>query len=395
MHLVVLGQGIASEMALLGLLEGLVARGVTSDQSLFGQCTMITQISYPPLYPSVSLRSTAHVGVNGVEKGLSPLGDLIVAGVLELEKFLESHTQTGIYAGEHFHLYKKNDLARAQKLARRFGPNTQQGPLIDFLISKNDWHYYKTPEYVFYPLHFFSFLQKKKEKLLTQLNIDFHQIVGKVTTIDPGQQKVIVDERGGQEIHYDFLICGLGAFNVATHPFKNSDEIKYGQLRAGSYWSIEVDSHRAQQIFKMDDHKARVISLDGATMVIRKSPLGFSVLLGGTSSHKKAYIADARLELYQQYLKFIELFPSLVEIDFSQGEISTGLRHHLPKRMPYVGGMSGKNLLLSLISEQGIGNDFESLIRIEGLYKNGYNFAFLIRKLFLELSLKAKNIRKF
>lgn len=375
----------------------------------------IIQLADSLLMPDTSTYSTAHTGHSGVRPDVSPLGDLLIQGLNEVNSFfnekIDRDKNWGIRPALSWH------LGPSQKIAHRFSH-------LDNLITKFDQE-----RSLCGPLNHFIF---DPDVLLNRLSHESHSILkGKPRTKyskvdarvfqlsplksgDSNQTKI--SYAVGESIYElcaDFVYSSTGGhdyFGVIEKGNAGEGRINFGNIRPGVVWRIKMNEQNRMALFKClkecswtASHAEKMLSdgfvlnSSGPSSVLTYRADKF-LMIGGTSQQQSVRSSDEKglifghvyapdwIQLSEMYQVFWDiLFKSSEEFDFSRGEIVSGNRHYLSKRFPFCGEIGGENIFTR--STYACSN-----FLVRGLYKNGYNLSFLASRYAMEcLKLQMKS----
>lgn len=263
--------------------DGVIARSLIFFLAKYAPQNSYIQVSANDFYPSCSDYSTATVALRNTQRGLSPLGDLIVEGFKAFNEFILNNNPLGVEPVPHFH----RTLTHSEKFLKRFGSE-----------------FYEEKSYLIYWNEYKNWLLKNVQ--ITHIND---------VAINTKANKLNL--KSGVSLDYDKLIWCTG--------IQKDKKIK---VRPGSYLYKE-----------MNITQSRIYEIDGINIILRA--LDKKLLIGSTTIRDNHYIAPInRLrDLHQKAKLFMKNELSLNIADFDTFNIQTGLRS-LGSRMPFFGRLS-------------------------------------------------------
>lgn len=413
-RLLILGDGLSSRLFLLRLLNKLFS----FDQKVRPSIIIRHRSDEKRFKPS-TFSSTSHVGVMGISKGVGPLGDLLLLGLVEVEKFISDYIlsqnqnlgEWGIVRGSSLLIEPASSQVSSLKLKNRFGFNainshdTLFGNKLpqSLLMSPVDENhlFFSAP-------HFHMKLNQECSRLIDLMSLDYNFEQSVLKSLNRSNKTLNAAFQNGFEETYDSAFLGLGPQGILENSFENiSSQIPSGRQRVGSVWTMKLREPEFKRIFPDRSHRSGLLlSSSKGTFIYRPALNAYDpgeivgeILLGATSrprheleSHGEAYLHSvAWEELYSMHNFYKELLGLSRDdfFSFSKGDVLSGVRHYLPKRFPFAGdlslGLKGnlfKTPLDRLDSKAKIGE--APIYSLRGLYKNGFNLAFLGTKLILD-----------
>ena len=327
MKLVVVGGGLAA----MGLLWNVAKKQKT--QKKFDKITWIASediSSYERSPYYCSEFSTALIALQGIQKGVSPLGDLLVDAYFETLDFIETEAPEGVVSLKRFHLDHGEDCLK--KFARRFSK-------INEAMNFNHIHLGNGVEehgHSFNPKVFLSWFKKR---ILTDFEIEFRNHI--VTDYDES----FVYLHGEEKVPFDKLALCLGA---AGTDFKSlNKDVSRNYIKAvGHYLAWSDVSFHHNGLGK----ESFTLTWKGHNLIYRHTDK--SMVWGG-STYGDGITAPRNFDLKEDLRKLLATFP-----DFSfQGMLTTlsGVRSKPSKRAPIIDLSSDKRIL-----------------SLNGFYKNGW-----------------------
>ncbi len=338
--LVIIGNGIAAKTLLFELFKTLKA-SETNCQNF-----SVAQIFSNQHFPNCSEKSTATISLNGVDVGVSTLGDLLVEGYDEFCNFVYNNQPDGIELVDQYIISTDGD--NDQKLSRRFNQLTS----LDFKLLKNSHKGVLLKSFLLSPTIFNSWIDSRNS-LHSFLQIE--DVVKDVKTISA--EHVLVELFGGKSIKSKYVVICSGAyFNILKNFNQDNLEFFSDSVVSGSY--LVRDFFYDQSFF---------LTLNGHNVFYRNQD---NKLIIGSSSQKGNFMLPRSNELCD-ILDYLTKHLNLDLGSLDQFKMITGLRHKGPKRLPICGFVDEKKKI-SVIS---------------GLYKNGYTLSFSMSKKMINLLL--------
>jgi hypothetical protein len=339
---VILGQGIAA----LTFLDEFLDMSSSSGR--------ILQLSSEAMAPSCSLRSTAICCSNGIEKGLSPLGDLLFDSYHLAEDFFRREKPEGVYFGKQFSQCQKDGEYSPEQYERRFGTVEELSHLGPF-VNKHPTKKGKVWDaYLLDPPAYLSWFEKRIEKKVSKSSLDFERRDDYVVNLKVENDLYILETLNKKIIKAKNIVLASGAYahlmkSFLPTPFEALDKAK---VVAGSYLVFDsIDWGEG----------SFVVSYNGHNYVYRHWDK--TLLIGGTTDPNENGAVTAinwvkLKEMFEIGKNELELpFPA-----FERGQAFVGLRQKGVKRMPFWGEIYSieDSHLFGLLS----------------FYKNGYTFPF-------------------
>lgn len=315
MKVAVLGRGLAA----LGVIEALSKIKAVPEVHWIGPSFQDKG------WPNCSRNSTAVVALQGIKKGISPLGDDLVDAFCATQNFIHEHTPKGVQKVTRYHF---GDA----KLKERFGY------LEQFKMLEGSFTGVVEEAFLFEPLTFISWWH---QRLFDQNNIketsDF------ITEITP--QK-LVGLAG--EYSYDLLFdCRGSMASSEKNPMVKEAPGHYFLWRADDLDGL-LDLFKESVVLTVDGHNLNIDKENGA------------VILGG-STEKTGLYAPAISQLEEQLKAFIDVLPQLRPLSkINEAKLLTGIRPKGAKRRPLVKKVQENHIFLN------------------GFYKNGYSLCHLL-----------------
>jgi len=290
------------------------------------QMPEIEIISSSQLIPC-SLRTTSSVALQGIKKGLSPLGDLLYDSFKTFVQKNDFYQFKSIEKVDRFHFaYDENSK---EKLAKRFDK------IDSFTLEEKSYEGIIEDGYVISPELFYQelidLLKSRSVKFINDL----------ILYIDRDKKEI-----GSKSYNYSYdkLILSTGVYS-GLFPILSSNNEELRKLKG-----IEVPGHYYE--WEFDYPHSFILTIDGHNLCYRK--LDKKLVLGGsTEKDKISLIREDQLQSMYEKLKDIIELP-----DISKARVLSGLRQKGVKRTPYIDQI-----------EDGI-------FAMTSLYKNGFSASF-------------------
>lgn len=325
--LVILGDGIFGKLFLYEL-----NKYVTKSQNL-----KVARVFDEKLAPNCSLRTTSTVSENGIEEGISELGDELLKAFNAFKEFYISNQPDGIYEAKQ---YVANSEDKLDKLIKRYKEKVSE---IDIPLLKKELNGVELDSYIVSPELFFKYISVNNPNFALK---DYSLLCKKIENIDGVVKLTLIDDT---EISTKKLVMATGAYSVIHKELFEStlfyEKINFTKVVAGSY--LKKSFKHFEDLY---------LTLNGHNLVYRHKTqeliIGSTTVQGPITSPDIAQLKDIFKEV-----------KDLVTLDlgeFSDYEMITGLRHKGQKRMPFF---------------KPITTD-ESIWFFNGAYKNGWSLPF-------------------
>lgn len=314
-----------SEIDFIVVGDGIASWGVLLALSKKFPNKKIVQISVDKALKPCTLNSTATVSLNGIQKGISPLGDLLYNSYFFTKNLIESWNCPTIEKTNHYH------FGDVKKLQDRFHllEVLQHEALESEEIGK------KTEAFLFDPLNFKNWF---KDNILTKFN-NFSFESEYITGFNENDNLVHINTLSKNNMSCKRLIFCTGAY----------ERYQFGGKK--------VTGHYLSWKYK-DFEESFIISLKGNNLIFNKQMN--TLMLGGTSNRDEVSLID----IYSLN-KMREEFNNILRTSLPSVESATihsGHRQKGKKRTPYWGLVS----------------DYQRVYSVSSLYKNGYTLAWYI-----------------
>ncbi len=325
--LIVVGNGLASQTFLFELFND-----VKKSQNF-----SVAQIFSEDIAPSCSLRSTATVSPNGIEEGISELGDELKKAYEMFVEFNEKNHPRGVEKVDRFVAFT-TEKEKAKMIRRYKSIDHLTHPLI-----KEDFLGKKVPSYLVSPELYTNWYEEK----LTQHKIK--KISGFVREISKDSDGLINCKILGNEVFTakKLVFCSGAYAKLFSQYFPETKLIENTQIVAGSYLERSVDLKCDSFYFTIGDSNIIYRSED------------HKLIVGSVSSEGAVLVAD--IEGLRKILIMVQEKINLDLGSFLDFQIKTGLRHKGNKRRPIFRAL----------------DDEKCLFLISGFYKNGYTLGHL------------------
>ncbi len=298
----------------------------------------VAKVYCEELAPNCSLRTTSTVSKNGIESGVSNLGDTLLKSFNAFEDFYRENKNCGIFPAKQ-QIFSTNTES-AQKLERRY---KNQINLIENQLLKEKFPGVVLDSYIVIPELFFEFIEN------VQKNYVQDTILQMVESIEEENGIVNLVLRDKTEVKAKKVIVATGAYSrINTHLFKSTnfyEKIKLTKIAAGSYL-----------VKKFDYPHDLYFTLDGHNLVYRS--ITKELIIGSTTVDGPIFTPDlvALKLIFEEVKQAIKLDLG----DFESYQVVTGLRHKGQKRVPFFDAIvESKNIWF-----------------FNGAYKNGWSLPF-------------------
>lgn len=302
----------------------------------------IAKVYSEELAPNCSLRTTSTVSQNGIEEGVSHLGDLLLKSYLAFEAFHQINKNCGIYPVKQFLFSLDED--HHQKLSRRYQNNMR---VISHSVFPENKMGIVLDSYIVVPEEMFAYFHQQDKNYLLD---EFSKMAESIEEID-GMVSITFSDKS--VIKAKKVLLATGAYSrINTHLFAQTnfhEKIKLTKIVAGSYL-----------IKKFDYPTDLYFTINGHNLVYRKSS---QELIIGSTSVEGAVTAPDLVSL-KAIFETVKSAISLEIGSFSDYQVVTGLRHKGQKRMPFFGPITKS----------------ENIWFFNGAYKNGWSLPFYLAK---------------
>ncbi len=339
MKLVVLGRGLAA----MGLLWN-VAKSAKGPDEIYwiGHCAIDSADKDSHL---CSYYSTALVARQGIEKGISPLGDLLYSSYFDTLSFVKEFSPPGVCSLRRFHLNYGDDALA--KIEARFGSTES----LDFNgVHLEEGH--EEQALSFNPQIFLSWFEKEILGALSQRQIKTHLIEDLVT--DVADDRIHTLQNG--EFYFDKFANCSGAF-ACDFPLIKENLMKGHKIPKKAvghylYW----DGVEFEDVNIGDESFA--LTWKGHNLIYRSND---ESLVWGGSTYNDAINAPRIKDLEQGLNELLSHFP---KFKFKGNkELRTGMRSKGVKRKPII-----------KLSDDG------KHLSLNGYYKNGWSLCHRLGK---------------
>jgi hypothetical protein len=330
--LLVVGNGIAAQTFLFELFN--------SEDVKKSQNFSVAQVYSEEITPSCSMRSTATVSLNGIEDGVSDLGDELRDSFFLFQNFYHLYSPTGVEKATQAITYS-DDLHKA-KMIRRF----KKLQINTHSPFKESFEGTKLDSYIINPLMYRSWFESQ----LSQFKIDrylyflksFSKNIDGTFDCQLFNNQVVKTKK--------ILFCSGAFAKLYSEFFGLKDEFINTQIVPGNYLEKKVDLQMP----------SFYLTIDELNCIYRTQEK--TLIIGSSSMRDATAVADL-----SQLKKILETFNNFCLIPF--GEINdfkliTGLRLKGVRRRPMSCAL----------------NPEKTIFTINGLYKNGFSFSHLCAK---------------
>ena len=329
MKIIVVGKGLAGH----GVIESLVRKiGNNEIECLWlgPEMSLDNQKAWGPC----SLNSTALVSLHGIQKGVSPLGNLLTDSFYATKKFLETHNAEGVEKCYRLHLGTNGK--EEEKIFNRFGS------LESLTLKERTFSGFKEEAFQIHPINFFKWWDNRLSQIC-----HFKLRKDSQLALSLDSEKKLIRTQSGIE-PFDKLIIATGALGLDLK-LKRECRLKQkseGKKVVGHFFRKELE--RPYQL----GEKSFIVTLDGQNLIYNASEK--LLTLGGSNQGDGPIAPDLEAIKKQQEL-FIKTFPEWhQELKFRSDHLYTGVRYKAPRRMPF-----------ARLYNNDIGE-------VNGFYKNGW-----------------------
>jgi len=332
--LLVVGNGLAPQTLLFELNKALKIKEINC------QNFSVAQIFSEDLAPACSTRSTSTISLNGIEDGISELGDALRSGFFAFESFYKEYSLSFIEPVTQF--ITATDELKLESLRRRYKNLT---PIKNTLL-KSVYEGVELNSYLVSPDLLHNWFNQELQKS------SIHRIEDFIIKTDLNSDGIIESHtQKGDIIKSSKIVFCAGAYSAIFSRFFPDGLFKVNQqVVAGSYLEKKI---KLPQAF--------ILTVDGHNLLYRKSD--DSLVLGSASTKGAICLND-----FSELKHIFEIMKDICHFDlgnFDDFKAETGLRHKASKRIPIC-------KFLDESKKVGV---------INGLYKNGYSLPFYFSKI--------------
>lgn len=283
--------------------DGVSARAMLWELQLQGTDLNVLQVYSPALFPKTSLQSTGLVTYHGMKTGVSPLGDLLCAGV---ENFFSNVMGVGL-EGLKFGRFIDCCPTDDERIKRRYGEafDLEKLERLD-IFSENKLKYFEEKAVFIEPTVFM-------ESLLGQYNFPEHEDV--LVSI----KNKVAFFQSGKKVPFKKVVLAHGVGLCLLDGLGIESKLKISEV-PGSYFSWQVDLGES----------SFGVGLGKTNLVYRSAD---KVLMLGGSTQKNELISHEGSELLSFYEKAQEVAGKILP-PMDEAKIFSGTRVKAPKRMP-------------------------------------------------------------
>lgn len=328
------------KLAIIGAgIAGLLTAREILESDLVDECVLFDAGDFAP---GCSLGSTAVINRSGIQRGLSPLGDLLVDSYFLAVNFFKEKNYPEVEFVPHLHLATE---AKRHSLFKRFsyqGVGKLHAPFNELFIDSGP--VFEDETLLIKPD---IFLARLMQELKANPKFRFQKAV--IEKVTPTAEITLAT---GELQSFSRVILCLGGARVAwrEHFFKDFDRrnLRVTQEVTGfaiSYIGVELGN------------SSFCFSLDQKNLIYRS--LEKEVWLGGTSQKRGELCPDWK-QLKEQEEVFLNFLHPKHREKFASAKktVRGGLREKGQARQPWMAPLS------------------DQVFEIHGLYKNGYTLAF-------------------
>ena len=300
----------------------------------------VAQISSDKLAPACSLRTTSTVSLNGIEEGVSELGNELRHGFLAFKEFYKKNRPDGIFPTEQIIVVDDQNENNIIKIKRRY--SDQWSNISDIILKKNLIGI-KLNSYIVSPELFFKHI--KIENPNYQLN-HFDSLAFNISKNDQVYEIVLSNN---EKVKAKKVIICTGAYSrIHTSLFRETlfaDKINLTKVVAGSY--LKKTFNYPHNVY---------ITINGHNVVYRKETK--ELIIGSTTVQGPILAPD--LSSLREIFSDVQINIDIDLGKFNDYEVVTGLRHKGQKRMPFFKAIT----------------DDQNVWFFNGAYKNGWSLPF-------------------
>ncbi len=335
--LIVVGNGLAAQTFLFELFTQL-RTNVNKSQTF-----NVAQIYSEEITPSCSLRTTSTVSLNGIEEGVSELGDELSTAFKLFCDFKKEHSPNGVeevnqYVAHTNDLHKKKMLRRYKKLE-----------IIDCPLFDTPIEGVKLDSYVIYPGPYSEWFNEEIKIKHGTYKLDSYKEFVRSIVLTP-EKNYNCTLLNSDVLKAKKIVLCTGAYSKIYAEFialDFSNDLIKTQVVPGSFLERKVDLKRDSFYLTLDGHNLIYRSLDQCLIV------------GSSSSEGALLVGD-----HNELKTILDHFNNNLNInlgEFKDFNVCTGLRHKGVRRRPIMKPH----------------DDDDSLFMISGFYKNGFSFGHL------------------
>lgn len=303
----------------------------------------IVRIAKDEFAPRCSFRTTAINCLRATQKGISPLGDIIVDSYMEFKRFYDSESPDGVDESFEYQIWDPKNPKESERWEKRFGKGESIQEIEGVVLARPQIAV-KQEAYIISPE---NFCRWQDQRLKNTMIVNDH-VIG----IEKEKRGYQVKTIGGESFFADALFLCAG---YMSHQFidlfeseQAIDVLNRSKPVRGSYMSAE--SKLGDRSFSLAFGKHHLIYRKRDDLLI----------LGSSSENDSSIQLPMEDELLHIYRKISGILkdPSLLP-PFEKWRKFNGIRHKGAKRMPFWGEVG------------------ENLYAVHGLYKNAFSFSFL------------------
>lgn len=294
------------------------------------------------LAPNCSLRTTSTVSKNGIEEGISNLGDTLLNSYNAFENFFLNNKDCGIFSSPQYILSTDDD--HSVRLERRYKNLITP---IENNLFKEKYLGVTLNSYIVIPELFFNYLESFSKNYIQD------DILQLVESIEESAGVTTLILRDKTEVKAKKVVIATGAYSrINTHLFSKTnihEKILFTKVVAGSYLVKQFD-------YPHDLY----FTINGHNLVYRHQT---KEMIIGSTTVQGAIVTPDLVELKNIF----DNVNSAVNLDlgsFDSYRVITGLRHKGQKRIPFFEPIV----------------DSQNIWFFNGAYKNGWSLPFFYSK---------------
>lgn len=333
--------------------DGLAARAFLYELAKTDTNLRILQIYQEDKAAACSFKTTSHICLNGVELGVSPLGDLLYESYKITENMYKTESPDGIYEGQQFNLCRDGEFGRSEYMRRykrvdkfdHFSNNIDVSHLDNWGLQ-----YHK---YLLNPEAFMAWLKKQ---YIDTLKLDIKSEYVTEQSLSSDNIEIFTESTSYKGA--TLLICA-GAYSKKFESSIEFEKLEKSKVVPGQYIT-----------FDNVDWGEENFAITKRRYTVCYRAYNQTLMIGGTSLKEDDDINDLS-PLKIEYDEVKKIFGESVKLpSFESGRVRHGLRHKGHQRKPFWG----------LIQE----STNAKVYGMFGLYKNGFTFPFLGAKKLIE-----------
>ena len=334
--------------------DGLAARCFMYELAKNDSNLKVLQIFQEDKAPACSFKTTSHICLNGVQLGISKLGDLLFESYKITENIFKTEKPDGVYEGEQFTLCRDGEFGKSEFIRRYKKVDKFESFSNDIDVSSlENWGLF----YHKYVIDAEAFMAWLKKSYINKLNLEIvnSYVVGQNLFTDYVE---VVTESETYKAK-DLLLC-TGAYSKTFEEELDFEPLTKSKVVPGQYIT-----------FDNVDWGSVNFAISKRKYTVCYRAYNNTLMIGGTSLNADDDINDLSLLKFEYEQIQLILGDARTLPPFNEGIIRHGLRHKGWQRKPFWG----------VIKE----SESSKIYGMFGLYKNGFTFPFLGAKKIIEL----------